>query len=109
VQISTSMSINQLAQEIKQATDYQKNRTRLREQMKADLVVHHNEGLFVVSPELIALLLAWHEDQIFVEDHYGNPILVDRPVLLEQAKQQYQRVLNRWHVLNEDLRRIRKI
>ena len=103
------MSINHLAQEVKQATDYQKNRTRLREQMKADLLVNHNDGLFVVTTELMALLAVWDDDSIFIEDHYGNPIQVNRPQLLEECKQQHQRVLNRWHGLYEELRRIRKI
>ena len=72
------MTLNALALEIKQATDFQRNRTLLREQMKADLVVHHNDGLFVVTPELIGFLNAWHDNEVFVEDQYGNPILCNR-------------------------------
>lgn len=103
------MTLSALALEIKQATDYQRNRTQLREQMKADLVVHHNDGLFIVTPELIAFLNAWTDEELFVEDHYGNPIKCNRAALLDQCKQQHQRVLNRWHKLNEELQRVRKI
>jgi hypothetical protein len=103
------MTLNTLALEIKQATDYQRNRTLLREQIKADLVVSHNDGLFVVTPELIGFLNAWDDDELFVEDQYGNPIKCNRMALLKQCKQQHQRVLNRWHGLHDELQRVRKI
>jgi len=103
------MTLTALALEIKQATDIQRNRTLLREQTKADLVVHHNDGLFIVTPELIGFLNAWTDDELFVEDQYGNPIHCNRTALLEKCKQQYQRVLNRWHGLHEELQRVRKI
>ena len=103
------MTLTALALEIKQATDVQRNRTLLREQMKADLMVHHNDGLFVVTPELIGFLSAWTDNELFVEDQYSNPIKCNRTALLEQCKQQHQRVLNRWHGLHEELRRVRKI
>ena len=103
------MTLNALAPEITQATDYQRNRALLREQMTADLVVNHNDGLFVVTPELIGFLNAWDDDEVFVEDQYGKPIKCDRYALLKQCKQQHQRVLNRWHGLHEELQRVRKI
>lgn len=103
------MTLTALALEIKQATDVQRNRTLLQEQMKADLVVHHNDGLFIVTPELIGFLNAWTDDELFVEDQYSNPIKCNRMALLEQCKQQHQRVLNRWHGLHEELRCVRKI
>ena len=103
------MTLTALTLEIKQATDVHRNRTLLREQMKADLVVHHNDGLFIVTPELIGFLNSWADDELFVEDQYNNPIKCNRTALLEQCKQQHQRVLNRWHDLHEELQRVRKI
>ena len=103
------MSIQDLAVEIKQSTDFQKNLQLLREKITADLVVNHNEGLFAVTPELISFLSCWTEDEVYLEDVYHNPILCDRAILLDQAKKQYHKTLNRWHNLHEELKRVRKI
>lgn len=103
------MSIQDLAVEIKKSTDFQKNLQLLREKITADLVVSHNDGLFTITPELISFLSSWTEDEIYLEDAYHNPILCNRVVLLSRAKEQYQKTLNRWHNLHEELKRVRKI
>ena len=74
-----------------------------------DLIVSHNSGLFVVTPDLIAFLSVWDDDLLYLEDHYGNPIQVNREELLTQCKQQYQKVMNRWHSQHAQLQTIRKI
>lgn len=98
-----------MAREIRQATDYQKNQQRLREQIKTDLVITHGGGMFTITPELIAFLSAWDEEMIYLEDQFQKPILCNRVQLLHEAKQQYHRVLNRWHGLHEELKHARKI
>ncbi len=103
------MELKTLARQIRQSTDYQKNKQKLREQIKTDLVLAHGNGLFAVTPELIAFLHSWDQDQIYLEDQFGNPVLCDRIQLLTEAKQHYQRVLNRWHSLHEELIHARKI
>ena len=50
------MTIKSLVDDIRQSTDYQKNKIRLKEQVMGDLIVSHNSGLFVVTPDLIAFL-----------------------------------------------------
>jgi hypothetical protein len=103
------MSIQNLVDQIKQSTDYQKNRQLLREQMHNDLLFAHNNGLFKATPELIAFLSAWDTDIIYIEDQYGNPVECNRIALLTECKERNQRVINRWHVLHEQLQTVRKI
>lgn len=103
------MELKTLARLVKQSTDYQKNRQKLHEQIKTDLVMTHAESLFEVTPELIAFLHAWDEDEVFVEDQFGNPVLCNRQQFLKECKQHYHRVLNRWHALHEELKHARKI
>jgi hypothetical protein len=103
------MELKTLARVVRQNTDYQNNRQKLQEQIKTDLVLAHANSLFQITPELIAFLHAWDQDQIYVEDQFGNPILCNRTELLHEAKQHYHRTLNRWHALHEELKHARKI
>ena len=107
--ISKCMTLNALVQDIRQATDYQRNKLKLKEQIQTDLLLPYENGLFKATPELMCFLSAWDEDTVFVEDTYGNPILCKRLELLAQCKQQYSMVMNRWHQQHEQLQRQRKI
>lgn len=99
----------QLVEQIRVATDYQKNKLELREKIQADLHFAYNGGLFKASQELIGFLNAWDSEEIFVEDTYQNPIKANREELLITAIQHYQIAMNAWHVQHEELKRIRKI
>lgn len=101
--------IEQLVEQIKQATDYQTNKQILREKIQTDLLIAYNGGLFKTSPELIAFLDCWTSDELVLEDTYQNPIKINRKELLELSQQHYQMVMNTWHIEHEELRRIRKI
>ena len=79
--------LDNLVTEIKQATDYQANRRTLRERIQTELHMTHNNGLFKISPELIAFVSTWDSDELFLEDVYENPISVDRKEFLELAQQ----------------------
>jgi len=103
------MSLQSLSDQVRQATDYQRNKRKLREQIQTDLLITHGDGMFQVSMELIAFLSTYDLDELYLEDHYGNPIRCDRTALLESCKQQFQKVMNRWHVQHEQLQQIRKI
>jgi hypothetical protein len=103
------MSIQNLVEEIKQATEVNQNRLRLREQIIGDLLVTHNDGLFQVTTDLISFLSCWPDDTVYLQDHYGNPVCCDRQQLLQQCQQQYTKVMNRWHHQHEQLKRIRKV
>ena len=101
--------INQLVEEIKQATDYQINKRILREKITTDLHVTYNNGLFLVTPELIAFLATWPDEELFLEDTYQNPIKINRLEFLKQCQEHFQMVMNQWHIQHEELKRVRKI
>ena len=101
--------INDLVEEIKLATDFQINKKILREKIQTDLHMAHNGGLFKITPELIAFIKTWPVDEIYLEDTYQNPVMVDRQTFLVTAQQHYQLVMNRWHNEYEQLKKIRKI
>jgi hypothetical protein len=44
-----------------------------------------------------------------LEDIYSNPVKCNREQLLESCKQQYQKVMNRWHNQHEQMQRARKV
>lgn len=101
--------INQLVDQIRQATDYQTNKRILREKITTDLLCTHNGGLFRSSPELIAFLHCWDSEELYLEDTYQNPIKVDRVELLKLCQQHYQMTMNAWHIQHEELKRARKV
>jgi hypothetical protein len=98
-----------IVNQIKQATDYQTNRRILREKILTDLHFAHNGGLFKVTPELLAFVATWPIDELYIEDVYQNPIQVDKQVFLVQAQQHYHKVMNRWHNEHDNLKKQRKI
>lgn len=102
-------TIEQLAAQVKLATDYQVNKTILREKIQTDLHFAHNGGLFKVTPELLAFVATWPVDEIYLEDTYQNPIEIDRQVFLVTAQQHYQKVMNSWHQQHAELKQIRKV
>ena len=69
-----------LVNQIRQATDFQKNKIILREKIQTDLHLVHCGGLFKITPELIAFVKTWPVDELYLEDTYNNPIKVDRQV-----------------------------
>jgi hypothetical protein len=101
--------IDQLVTQIRQATDYQTNKRILREKIQTDLHVAYNNGLFKVTPELVAFLNAWDSDELFLADTYENPIKIARLEFLTLCKQHYQMVMNAWHIQHEELKRARKV
>jgi len=75
----------------------------------ADLHLPYNNGLFKISPELIAFVSVWPNDELFLEDTYQNPILIKKSEFLNLAIQHYQTQMNLWHTQYEQIKRIRKI
>ena len=102
-------NLEKITEQIRLATDYQTNKRILREKILTDLHVPYNGGLFKVSPELIAFLNSWDNDELFLEDTYQNPIKINRAEFLTLCKQQYQMVMNSWHIQHEEIRRARKV
>ena len=101
--------INQLVAEIRQATDFQKNKKILREKIQTDLHLAYNGGLFKLSHELPAFVATWPNDELYIEDCYETPVKVDKQQFLIAAREQYQLVMNRWHSEYEHVKQQRKI
>lgn len=104
-----SDTLNQLVDQIRVATDYQKNKQSLRDKILTDLHLPYAGGLFLIDMNLLAFLATWPSDELYIQDIYGNPIHVVRQELLSQAQQHYQSVMNTWHIEHEKLKHIRKI
>jgi hypothetical protein len=104
-----NIELENLIAQVKQATDYQSNKRLLREKIQTDLHLPYNNGLFKISPELIAFVATWPLDTLYLEDSYQNPIEIDRQVFLVTAQQHYQKVMNTWHQQHDELKKIRKI
>jgi hypothetical protein len=101
--------LDQLSAEIRQATDYQINRTILREKILIDLHVTYNGGMFLVTQELLAFAATYRFTTMYIEDVYHNPIEVNRDEFRTICEEHYQRVMNTWHQQHNELRRLRKI
>jgi len=101
--------IENLVARVKQATDYQSNKRLLREKIQTDLHLPYNNGLFKISPKLLAFVATWPLDTMYLEDVYQNPIEIERQTFLVIAQQHYQKVMNTWHQQHDELKKIRKI
>ena len=80
----------------------------LRESAYAKLGVVHNGGSFTASPALISYLSARSSAQLYLEDNYNNPILVNRTVLLELAILNYDNTMTWWATEFNQGNRIRR-
>ena len=103
------MDLESLKSHISIATDYQINKRILHEKIQTDLHFAHNGGLFKITPELLAFVQTWPNDELYLEDTYQNPIEIDKQVFLVMAQQHYQKVMNRWHQQHAELKKLRKI
>ncbi len=102
-------NINEIITEVKRATDYQINKKMLRERILTELHMAYNNGLFKITPELLAFAATWPTDTFYLEDVYQNPIEIDKQVFLVKAQQHYYAAMNDWHQQHEELKRIRKV
>ena len=101
--------LEQIVTQIKQSTDYQINKRILKEKMQTDLHLHYNNGLFKVTPALMAFVFSWNTDELILEDVYENPILVNKSKFLKICQQHYQKVMNMWYIQHEQLKQTRKV
>ena len=101
--------LEQITNQIKLATNYQINKRILREKIQTDLHIPYNGGLFKISIELMSFLGTWPNEELYLEDTYQNPIKINRIELLTVCQQQYQMVMNDWHIQHEGIRRARKV
>jgi hypothetical protein len=101
--------VEEIVNQVKLATDYQINKRLLRERILTDLHMPYENGLFKITPELLAFAASWPIERFYLEDVYQNPIEIDKQVFLTKAQQHYHSAMNEWHQQHEELKRIRKI
>ena len=101
--------LEKITNQIRLATDYQINKRILREKVLTDLHVPYNNGLFKITPELMAFIATWPDATLYLEDTYENPIQIQREEFLKLCQQHYQQVMNTWHIQHEEIKRARKI
>jgi hypothetical protein len=104
-----STEIENLVAQVKQATNYQNNKLMLRERIQTDLHMTYENGLFKITPELLAFVATWPAEWVYLEDTYQNPIEIEKQVFLVKAQQHYQKVMNEWQIQHDELKRIRKV
>lgn len=102
-------STSQIAESVRQATDIQINKKLLRESVKTNLHFTYNGGMFLASPELLAFLATWPDEELFLADVYENPVKVTRTEFYELARQHYQTQMNAWHQQYQEIARVRKV
>ncbi len=102
-------TVEQIVEQVKVATDFQINKRILRERILTDLHMPYNNGMFKITPEILAFVSTWPLEVLYLEDTYQNPIEIDKQVFLVKAQQHYHTVMNDWHEQHEELKRIRKI
>lgn len=101
--------ITSIIEQVKQSTDYQINKKILREKILTDLHLPYNNGLFKITPEIIAFVSTWPDAELFMEDIYNNPVPIKREEFLHLLRQQYYSVMNDWYKQHNELKSIRKI
>lgn len=99
----------QIVDQIKLATDYQTNKRILREKVLTELHMPYNNGMFKITPELLAFAATWPLEVFYLEDVYQNPIEIEKQVFLVKAQQHYHAAMNEWHQQHDELKKIRKI
>ena len=104
-----SESMNDLVKSVRLATDYQKNKRILKEKITTDLHMPYNNGLFKITPELLAFVATWPAGVLYIEDTYENPIEIVQEDFLVKARQHYQTAVSYWHQQHEELKRIRRV
>lgn len=99
----------EIVNQIKLSTDYQINKRILRERILTDLHMPYNNGLFKITPELLAFASTWPLEVFYLEDVYQNPIEIEKQTFLVKAQQHYHTAMNEWHQQHDELKRIRKV
>ena len=106
--VNTVMEPTTLKDMAERRFDHDLYRKNLKERVEGQLTIAYNGGLFKSTPELIAFLYSWDEDDLVLQDLHSRPIPVKRVDLLGKLKEAYQFAMNAWKVDYEQASTIRK-
>lgn len=80
----------------------------LKEKQMGRLLIAYQGGMWVVTPELMALLQIYqNESSIVLLDSNDIPRTINPTELLQKAKQRHQEILNDWLVEYQEVVKIR--
>jgi hypothetical protein len=91
------MPIDNIVATAKSRFDERVKRRHLREAILQKMTIIHNGHLFNITPELFSMLTIFEFPEIILEDAYGVPTKCQREMLLVEAKQKYQEIMNLWY------------
>ena len=75
--------------------------------MESRMTVNYNDGVFIVTQELISFLHAWQNELIYMLDAYDVPIQVDANYLKKLCKRRWCEVMNEFALEYEEYKKIR--
>lgn len=104
-----STPLSNIVDQIRVSTDYQVNKRILKERIQTELHLTYENGLFLITPSLLAFVATWPLETLYLEDVYENPVEIDKQVFLVRAQQHYHGVMNDWHQHHAELKQIRKV
>jgi hypothetical protein len=101
------MHPDELKQQAQIAYNREIAKRNIQQQMQSRLTLQCQDGVFVVSSELINFLSNWEDEELILLDSYQTPIKINREELLYKAKQRYREVMNEWQLAHEEYIKIR--
>jgi hypothetical protein len=90
------MDTEKLMAHARERFDHEATRRQLREKYQAKMILGYRGGLFRASPENIALLHIYQEQEIVMLDLYENPVRVSAAELKHHMQQCWQEQMNGW-------------
>ena len=78
--------------------DHEANRRVLREKYQAKMILGYRGGLFRATPENIALLQIYKDQEIVMLDLYETPVKISASELQNLMQQCWQEQMNAWLV-----------
>ena len=92
------MDTKLLISEAKARFNHNSAKAYLKDKYESKLIVAEQGGLWKADAETIALLQVISSDEFVVLiDTFGNPVKVNRSLLLDKLKTVYDDVMNQWY------------
>ena len=101
------MDTNDLISHSRARFDHHQARQVLKEKYQAKLNFAHKGGMFSATPEMIVFLNMHGDQDIVVQDLYGNPIRVVARELCDIMQARHQEQMNAWLTDYEQLNKNR--
>lgn len=89
------MDTEQLIKDARARFKHQESKIYLKEKYTNSLTFAHGGGLWTATPELISFL-SLAQEQVILQDNYGNPVKVDSVQLLAQCWSKYNTAMSAW-------------